>query len=148
MNCETFRDRCFDYLDGSLADRGDFEAHRASCASCGALLAGIEHDGRLLRGARVPTAPTDLWVRIASSLSEGRALRRPRFAALATAAAAILAVAALIFSGRPSEPSPKLDVVFQDVEETADGYARLVPSWHGMNGVTALAPSPVRMDDF
>ena len=70
MNCETFRERAFDYLQGSLQSDAGFEAHRASCASCAAALEGIRHNERILSASRVPTAPPDLWPRIAASIGK------------------------------------------------------------------------------
>ena len=47
MNCETLRDRAFEYLQGSLQGDAAFEAHRASCAACAGALAGIRDNERI-----------------------------------------------------------------------------------------------------
>lgn len=150
MNCETFRDQVFDFLAGAPADAPGFRAHRDGCAACAALLQGIEENEKLLAGARVPSAPPDLWARIARDLSSGRPapIHRPVWAAVAAVAAGLLVVLALFFSG-PAAPEPRLDVVIREVSPDAQSaYRGLVPTYEDVDVATAMVDTIFRSDDF
>ena len=126
MNCEGFRDRVFDFLDGSLADRGSFDAHRAACAGCADVLRGIRENERVLRAARVPSAPPELWARIATAVARPAPVRRFPLAPWAAAAAVLIGFVALL--ARP-EPAPSLKVEFRDAADP--GLAAFVPRYDG-----------------
>ena len=126
MNCERFRDLVFDFLGGSLDERGAFDAHRAACAGCADVLRGIRENERLLRAARVPAAPPELWSRIAAAVARPAPVRRFRLLPWAAAAAALLIAAVL--AGRPA-PGPGLKVRFQDANDP--GLAAFVPDFDG-----------------
>ncbi len=144
MKCDVFRDRLFDYLEGALADREGFLAHRATCPACADLLRGIEENERLLRAARAPGAPADLWPGIARAISAGRvsAVRWPLWAAAAVLLAAFVG---LVLAGA-SAPPPGLDLVVRDA---GPALGALVPRYEDVDTVTALADSllsPFRHD--
>ena len=141
MNCESFRDGILDTLAGGAVD-GEFESHRASCPACGLLLKSMARNERILSAASVPKAPADLWTRIAGALPEGRLVpfKLPGWTGLAAAAASALLAVALAFSGAPSDPGPRLDVVVVDVEPDArSAFSGLVPRYDGMDEATAMA---------
>ena len=145
MNCEGFRDRAFDLLDGTLDDRAPFEAHRASCPACADALRGIEANEKALGAARAPLAPASLWPAIAARLSEGRALpfRRTKVATGLAAAAALLLSFALFFSAAPAKP--RLDVVVQEVSaEGGRTMGALVPRYEDVDTATAMADTLFR----
>ncbi len=145
MNCETFRDGVFDFLEGTLGGRADFEAHRASCPACADALRGIEANEKALVAARVPLAPASLWPAIAARLSEGRALPFRRLKAVAglAAAAALLFSFALFFSGPAAKP--RLDVVIQEVApEAGRTMGALVPRYEDVDTATAMADTLFR----
>lgn len=152
MNCETFRDQAFDYLQGAqgtLPERGDFEAHRASCAGCAAALAGIRENERVLSAARVPLAPPDLWPRIAAAIGESRPIpfRLLRAASMAAAAAALLLVALLLSSSASPRKTPKIDLVVQDVgPESHRAFRTLVPRYEDVDAATAMVDTMFRTD--
>jgi hypothetical protein len=126
MTCEEFRDRVFDFLEGSLADRAAFDAHRAACARCADVLGGIRENEKILRASRVPSAPADLWSRIATAVARPAPARRFLLAPWAAAAALLIGLAALIGgAGRP----PSLKVTF--VDATDPGLAAFVPRFDG-----------------
>ncbi len=148
MTCAEFRDRVFDYLDGSLREAGAFRAHLGACPACAGTLRGIEENERLLLAARTPAAPADLWPRIAAALSQGRAVpfRRPRLAWLGAAAAAALLVAALLFSAAPAH-RPALDLVVQEAApEARRALGALVPRYEDVDPATAMADTLFRTD--
>ena len=72
MTCGTFRDLAFDFLQGTLRDGAEFESHRLSCPACASALDGIRENDRILSASRVPTAPPDLWPRIAAAIGQDR----------------------------------------------------------------------------
>ena len=149
MNCETFRDRAFDYLQGSLQSDAGFEAHRASCASCAAALEGIRHNERILSASRVPTAPPDLWPRIAASIGKNRVVpfRSLRIAALAAAAAALLLALTLAVTTGSSKKTPKLNLVVQEVgPEFQRTFRSLVPRYDDVDASTAMVDTLLRSD--
>jgi anti-sigma factor RsiW len=149
MNCETFRDALLDVLAGRPADRAAFDAHRAACPACAPLLAAFAENERLLLGARVPTAPPDLWPRIAAAISQARPLpaRRPAWLRWSAAAAALLAAGALFFSA-PSGPRPTLDVAIIDASPDAGrAFTALVPRYEAVDPGLALADTLFRFDD-
>ena len=123
MTCEEFRDRVFDFLEGSLADRGAFDAHRAACARCADVLGGIRENEKILRASRVPSAPADLWSRIATAVARPAPARRFNFAPWAAAAAALL-IGLVALAGRPA---PRLKVEFRDAKDP--GLAAFVPRY-------------------
>jgi anti-sigma factor RsiW len=145
MNCELFRDRVFDFLDGSLPDRAPFAAHLASCPACAGVLQGIEANEKALAAARVPLAPPGLWPSIAARISGGRTVpfRRARWAAGIAAAASLLVAGALLFSGGPSKP--RLDVVVLDVApEAGRTMGALLPRYEDVDPATAMAETLFR----
>jgi predicted anti-sigma-YlaC factor YlaD len=144
MNCETFRDRLFDYLAGTPVERAAFDAHRAGCAACAALLSGVSENETLLRGARVPTAPADLWPRIAQAIA--RPVPRRRWLPWSAAAAALLAVGALFFTS--SGPRATLDVAIVDASpESGRAFTALVPRYEDVDPGLALADTMFRFED-
>lgn len=145
MNCEQFRDRVFDFLDGSLGDGASFEAHRAACPACAETIRGIRANEKALAAARAPLAPPDLWASIAARISEGRVapFRRLRIAAGVAAAAALLLSLALAFSG--GSPRPRLNVVIREVTpEAGRAMGALVPRYEDVDTATAMADTMTR----
>ena len=147
MNCETFRDEAFDFLDGTLGDRREFEDHFAACPRCASLLRGIEANEKTLALARVPVAPPELWPRIAAAISAGRPLefRRPRLASILAAAAGLLLVLGLLFSA--GAPPATLDVVVVAAGADAQRNLRgLIPSYGDVDAATAFVDTLFRSD--
>ena len=145
MNCALFRDLVLDFLDGSLRERGPFEAHRASCPACAETLRGIGHNEKALAAARVPLAPPDLWAGIAARISGGRVAPfvRTKVAAGFAAAAAVLFSFTLAFSG--GAPRPRLQVVIREVApETGRTLGALVPRYEDVDSATAMADTMFR----
>jgi hypothetical protein len=129
MTCGEFRERVFDALEGSGFGGEAVGTHAQACARCGELWRAIRENERVLSRARVPSAPPDLWPRIAGALADRRALlRRERRAALVAAAAVLLLLIGLIFMpGKPSAP-PGLELVVEDAGPDAEVALRaLVP---------------------
>jgi anti-sigma factor RsiW len=149
MNCQTFSDRVFDFLQGDLReDRSDFDQHRASCAACAARLAGIRENERILGAARVPTAPADLWPRIAAAVAQGRPIpfRGLRVASLLAAAAALLLVVSLFATSRAPR-TPSLNLVVQEVgPESQRAFRSLVPRYDDVDAATAMVDTVLRTD--
>ena len=142
MNCEGFRDRVFDFLEGGLADREAFEAHRASCAACADILRGIRTNERILRAAGVPAAPAGLWSKIAAAVA--RPAPRSRFPAGRWAAAAALLIGLLVFAYRPS---PTLTIKVVDVgPDAARALGSFVPRYEGADTGLALGDYALRND--
>ncbi len=147
MNCETFRDRLFDVLAGRPVERAAFDAHRAACAACASLLSGISENEAVLRGARVPTAPADLWPKIASAISAARPLPRRRWLPWSAAAAALLAIG-LVFVAATSGPRVTLDVSIVDASpESGRAFTALVPRYEDVDPGLALADTIFRFED-
>ncbi len=149
MTCETFRERAFDYLLGTLRGDADFEAHRASCAACAGTLAGIQDNERILRAARVPTAPPELWPRIAAAIGREPAVpfRRLRVASVLAAAAALLLAFTLVATVRSARRAPKLDLVVQEVgAESQRAFRSLVPRYDDVDAATAMVDTMFRSD--
>jgi hypothetical protein len=149
MNCETFRDRAFDFLQGSLRDPAAFEAHRASCAACAGALDGIRRNDRILAAARVPTAPADLWPRIAAAIGQDRAVpfRRLRIAAFAAAAAAVLLAVTVVAALRTPRMTPTIDLVVQEVgPESQRTFKALLPRYEDVDAATAMVDTMFRND--
>jgi hypothetical protein len=149
MICETFRERAFDYLQGGLRGDADFEAHRASCASCAGTLAGIRENERVLRAARVPTAPPELWPRIAAAIGRDRVapFRALRVASIVAAAAALLLAFSLVATLRHARRTPTLDLVVQDVgPESQRAFRPLVPRYDDVDAATAMVDTMFRSD--
>lgn len=139
MNCETFRGAALDWLEGSLGDEPAFRAHRAACPACASLLAGFEENERLLRDARVPAAPADLWPRIAASLAAPGRYVSSRFkrniAALAAALLLGLAGLAALAAPRPRD----LQVTIVDVDPSAARtMSAFLPRYEGPDGGLAF----------
>jgi len=148
MNCQTFSDRVFDFLQGSLReDRAAFDGHRGSCSSCAARLEGIRENERILSSARVPTAPPDLWPRIASAVAQGRPIpfRSLRIASLLAAAAALLLAITLVATSRPARP-PQLNLVVQEVGPDQRTFRSLVPKYDDVDAATAMVDTVLRND--
>ncbi len=149
MNCETFRDQAFDFLQGTLPADDGFEAHRASCPACAAALAGIRENERILSAARVPLAPPDLWPRIAAAIGERRPLpfRLIRAASAIAAAAALLLVALLLASSGAPKHAPKYDLVIQEVgPDSQRAFRTLVPRYEDVDAATAMVDTMFRTD--
>lgn len=149
MTCETFRDRAFDFLQGTLQDRSDFEAHRASCRACSGVLEGIRENERILSAARVPRAPADLWPRIAAAIGRDRAIpfRALRTASGIAAAALLLLAVTLAGSLRAPSKSPRLNLVVQEVApESARAFRTLVPRYDDVDAATAMVDTMFRSD--
>jgi anti-sigma factor RsiW len=138
VNCETFRDAALDWLEGSLGDPAAFRTHRAACPACAALLAGFEENERLLRDARVPAAPADLWPRIAASLAVPSRCVRSGFKRniAALAAALLLGLAGLV----ASVAAPRdLEVTIVDVDPAAARtMSAFLPRYEGPDGGLAF----------
>jgi len=149
MTCETFRDRAFDFLQGTLRDSEGFEAHRASCASCVGALEGIRRNDRVLSAARVPTAPPDLWPRIAAAIGQDRAIpfRRLRIAVFLAAAAALLLAFTLVATIRTPKRTPTINLVIQEVgPESQRTFKALVPRYEDIDAATAMVDTMFRND--
>ena len=149
MSCETFRDRTFDFLQGTLRDGGEFDAHRLSCPACAATLDGIRENERILSAARVPTAPPDLWPRIASAIGRDRAVtfRGRRWAAVLSAAAALLLGISLLATMGAPRPKPRLNLVVQEVgPESQRTFKALVPRYDDIDAATAMVDTMFRSD--
>lgn len=149
MNCETFRDRAFDFLQGTLRERPEFAAHRASCPACAAALDGIRENERILAAARVPTAPADLWPRIAAAIGRDREIpfRRLRIASFVAAAAALLLAVTLIVSIGSPKKAPALNLVVQEVgPESQRTFKALVPRYEDVDAATAMVETLFRND--
>jgi len=149
MNCETYRDRAFDFLQGTLRDAADFEAHRASCPACAATLSGIRENERILQAARVPTAPADLWPRIAVAIERDRVVpfRTLRVASVLAAAAALLLAFTLVATIGSSRKAPKLNLVVQEVgPESQRAFRTLVPRYDEVDAATAMVDTMFRSD--
>jgi anti-sigma factor RsiW len=149
MSCETFRDQVLDVLAGRPADRAAFDAHRAACPACAELLSGVSENERLLRGARVPTAPAELWPAIALRIAQARPApaRRPAWLPWSAAAAALLAVGALFFAPAPG-PRATLDVAIVDASpDSGRAFTALVPRYEDVDPGLALADTMFRFED-
>ena len=149
MTCETFRDRAFDYLRGSLPADAEFEAHRASCPDCADRLAGIRENERILSAAKVPLAPPDLWPRIAAAIGRDRVapFRALKVASILAAAAALLLAFSLAASIRTARRAPKLDLVVQEVgPESQRTFRTLVPRYDDVDAATAMVDTMFRSD--
>jgi predicted anti-sigma-YlaC factor YlaD len=148
MTCETFRDCAFDFLQGTLRDAAEFEAHRLSCPACAATLDGIRENERLLSAARVPTAPPDLWPRIAAAIGRDRTvLTRGRRWAMALAAAALLLGIGIIASIGAPRPRPRLNLLVQEVgPESLRTFKALVPRYEDVDAATAMVDTMFRSD--
>lgn len=150
MNCETFRDRAFDFLQGTLREQAEFEAHRASCAGCADRLEGIRANDRILSAARVPTAPADLWPRIAAAIGRDRVVpfRTLRLAAgLAAAAALLLGISLVASIGVPRKKTPTINLVVQEVgPESHRTFKALVPRYEDVDAATAMVDTMFRND--
>jgi anti-sigma factor RsiW len=149
MTCETFRDRAFDFLQGSLPADGAFEAHRASCPACAAALAGIRENDRVLSAARIPLAPPDLWPRIAAAIGESRPIpfRLLRVASAIAAAAALFLVMLLVSSSASPRKTPTIDLVVHEVgPESQRAFRTLVPRYEDVDAATAMVDTMFRTD--
>jgi hypothetical protein len=149
MTCQAFSDLLLDYLQGRLlGDRAAFDAHRAACADCAARLEGIRENERILRAARVPTAPPDLWPRIAAAVAQGRPLpfRGLRVASFLAAAAALLLAFTLVATGR-TDRTPPLNLIVQEVgPESGRALRSLVPKYDDVDAATAMVDTAFRND--
>ena len=148
MNCQTFSDRVFDFLQGNLReDRASFDAHRGTCSACAARLEGIRENERILSAARVPTAPPDLWPRIAAAVAQGRPIpfRNLRIASWLAAAAAFLLAITLFATSRPAR-APQLNLVVQEVGPEQRAFRSLVPKYDDVDAATAMVDTVLRND--
>ena len=149
MTCETFRDLAFDFLQGTLRDGAEFDAHRLSCPACASALDGIRENERILSAARVPTAPPDLWPRIAAAIGRERpaAFRGRRWAVAIAAAAALLLGISLLASIGGSRPKPTLNLVVQEVgPESQRTFKARVPRYEDVDAATAMVDTMFRSD--
>jgi len=145
MRCEEFRDRVMDFLEG--ASVAGFREHGDACPDCADLVLGVEHNERALTAARAPVAPADLWPRIARAIAQARPVRFARFriAGFAAAAAALVLVAAMAFSGAPARPGPR--IVIRKVDADAQrSLAALVPRYEDVDPPTAMVDTLLRGD--
>jgi hypothetical protein len=149
MTCETFRDLALDFLQGTLRDRAEFECHRLSCSACASALEGIRENDRILTASRVPTAPPDLWPRIAAAIGQDRVVpfRSRRWAvALAAAAALLLAISIVASIGAPRAKA-RLNLVVQEVgPESQRTFKALVPRYEDVDAATAMVDTMFRSD--
>jgi hypothetical protein len=149
MNCRTFSDLLFDFLQGRLREsRAAFDAHRASCADCADRLDGIRENERVLSSARIPTAPPDLWPRIAAAVALARPVpaRGLRVASLLAAAAALL-LAVTLFATSRQVRAPELNLVIQEVgPESQRAFRSLVPKYDDVDAATAMVDTVFRND--
>jgi len=150
MTCETFRDLAFDFLQGTLRDGAEFDAHRISCPACAATLDGIRENERILSAARVPTAPPDLWPRIAAAIERDRTVafrgRRLILALSAAAAAIVLGISLFASIGAP-RPKQTLNLVVQEVgPESHRTFKALVPRYDDVDAATAMVDTMFRSD--
>jgi hypothetical protein len=152
ITCDQFAERLADYLEGDANEaRSAIEAHAASCAECGALLADL----REIRAgaAALPTlAPSrDLWAGIAERIetpvveispagrldpSTGRRDRRMQRVWMGLAAAGLVAITATI-----THQLTKRSVVTSTTAVVASAPARTVDS-----PVVATRQSPSTID--
>ena len=149
MNCETFRDRVFDFLQGTLQERAEFEAHRLSCSACAATVDGIRENERILSAARVPTAPADLWPRIAAQIGRDRAVssKGRRWAVALAAAAALLLGNSVLARIGAHPPKRTLNIVVQEVGPDAQRtFKALVPRYEDVDAATAMVDTMFRSD--
>jgi hypothetical protein len=149
MTCETFRDLAFDYLQGALRDNAEFDAHRLSCPACASALHGIRENERILSASRVPTAPADLWPRIAAAIGRDRTVsfRGRRWAVAIAAAAALLLGISLVASIGPPRPKPRLNLVIQEIgPESQRTFKALVPRYEDVDAATAMVDTMFRSD--
>lgn len=110
MTCHELDERLDDWLDGALAgaEREALEAHLASCAACREQAERLRQ--LLAHAAALPrslTPPRDLWPEVALRIERASAWAGPlgswRPLALAAAAAALVGLGALLWSGsRPA----------------------------------------------
>jgi hypothetical protein len=149
MNCETFRDRAFGFLRGTMReDCAAFESHRASCPTCADALRGIQWNDRILSAARVPTAPAELWPRIAAAIAGEPVVPfwRARIAAFLATAAAVLVVCALFATGSPAT-APRLNLVIQEVgPDSQRTFRALMPRYEDVDAATAMVDTFFRSD--
>jgi hypothetical protein len=108
----------------------------------------MEHTDRLISAARVPTAPPDLWPRIAATIGQVRVapFRRLRIASF-LAAAAVLLMAVLLAAQGHAPQAPRFTLVVQDVApESRKSFGALVPRYDDLDTATAMAESAMRND--
>lgn len=113
LDCTEFRERIFDDL--APESEAAFRRHAAGCAACAEALESVREQEEMLRRARVPSAPEDLWARIEASVPAVRP-RAFRLGPLAAAAAVLIAAVALLLAPFPSEPA--LEVREVEVDKT------------------------------
>jgi len=149
MNCERFRDLAFDFLQGTLREGSEFDAHRLSCPACASALDGIRENERILSASRVPTAPADLWPRIAAAIGRDRAVsfRGRRWAVAIAAAAVLLLGISLVASIGAPRPKPRLNLVVQEIgPESQRAFKALVPRYEDVDAATAMVDTMFRSD--
>ena len=105
MTCERFEERLADYMEGDVqgAERALLDAHAASCAACGALVADLRRI--VAEAATMPAIepPRSVWAgiesRIAANVVPIATRRRtvPLVRALTAAAAMILVTASITY---------------------------------------------------
>ncbi|HZE97867.1 MAG TPA: hypothetical protein VE981_12640 [Planctomycetota bacterium] len=149
MNCAEFSDRVFDFLQGTLhEEREEFVRHRSGCAACAGRLEGIRENEQILTGARAPSAPADLWPRIAAAIAQTRPIpfRLLRVASGLGAAAALL-LAVTLFATGSAPRTPPLKLVVQEVApESQRTFRSLVPKYEDVDAATAMVDTILRND--
>jgi hypothetical protein len=167
MNCDRFADVLMDVLerDADERTRAAAEAHAASCAECGSLLADIR--GIRAEAERLPTLrpSRDLWAGIAERIeapvvplpvSAPARMQQPgisrRFAAVA-AAALVIVTAGVTYtitqSGGAGAPTPVVPVAAapapaDPATSPTDSIAPTTPSTRVAQGADAPDRTPVR----
>jgi len=139
MNCEEFRERVLDYVEGNLEklELGAFRHHFTSCAACSEALRSVEGQAELLTALPRPAAPRDLGARIDQAVSDHARLKavRPfrglKWIVAASAAAAVLALA-LFRPAAPETPgtAPHVFTIVDVVlPESGPVFGKLAPSY-------------------
>lgn len=117
MECQQVSERLSSFHDGELSEPAarEIQAHLASCRDCRQKLADMQALSRLVQEAQVPV-PADLWHKIdarqnpADPAAPGRT--RPRWWAMATAAAVLMAVGIILRLTSSTENHGQMQAVF------------------------------------
>lgn len=113
MNCEPFRERLLDWLDG--AGDADLDRHLEACAEC----RGFFDQAR----STAATLSADKRSEVAGDWAGLVRRRRPRWKWITATAAAAAVIAALFVVTRREEPRPKRLRI-----EVVDATSRVEPS--------------------
>ena len=96
----------------------------------------------------MPTAPAQLWPRIAAAVAQGRPIpfRSLRIASFVAAAAALLLALTLVVTSRPAH-APQLNLVVQEVApDSQRAFRSLVPKYDDVDAATAMVDTVLRND--